>query len=340
MSAPNADKVSSLEKAGAAVFYGLSSIAVIFLNKIILSEYKFGDYIFLSLSQFISTVTILFVLHVLRRIEIPTLTYAIFLEISPVAGMFMGNVVSGLGSTKALSIPMFTVLRRFSIMMTMIGEYVVLSKAPDLPVLLSVSGMIFGALVAAATDLAFDAYGYALVFTNNLFTALSGVYLKKASSSVSCSKTAVLFYNSLLSALALLLFYGLEHMYVVGQEPVRAAEGPLRRAAGDKAHLPAAALLVSSCTKVLTHPAWADPHFVALFVFSATMGSVLNYSIFLCTSVNSALTTAVVGCLKNILTTYVGMVFFSGYTFSWLNFAGINISVAASLYYTFVTLKA
>jgi solute carrier family 35 protein len=55
-------------------------------------------------------------------------------------------VVSGLGGTKALSIPMFTALRRFSIMMTMLGEYAVLNKEPTLPVLTSVCGMVLGAI--------------------------------------------------------------------------------------------------------------------------------------------------------------------------------------------------
>ena len=79
--------------------------------------------------------------------------------------------------------------------------------------------------------------------------------------------------------------------------------------------------------------AWGDPQFVILLVAASVMGSVLNYAIFLCTTVNSALTTTVVGCLKNVLTTYVGMVFGGDYIWSWLNFLGINVSVVGSLVY-------
>jgi solute carrier family 35 protein len=84
------------------------------------------------------------------------------------------------------------------------------------------------------------------------------------------------------------------------------------------------------------------------------MGAVLNYAIFLCTSVNSPLTTTVVGCLKNISTAYIAMLGFGtalrlgslshraggDYVFSWPNFIGLNIAMSGGLVYAKVKYEA
>ena len=91
---------------------------------------------------------------------------------------------------------------------------------------------------------------------------------------------------------------------------------------------------------VLAFEHWYDPWFFTLFLTSSVMGCLLNYSIYRCTMVTSALTVVVTGCAKNVLSTYCGMVVGGDYRFTWANFVGINISMIGSLYYAFVKFHA
>lgn len=320
------------QKVVAAVFYGVSSILVIFTNKAVMNLHHFPYIDFIATVQFVVTTLILLALLLLRKVEIPPLTLTIALEVLPIALMFLGNVLCGLGSTQALSIPMFTALRRFSMLMIMLAEWCLLRIRPSSPVMLSIALMITGTVIAACFDLSYDPRGYALVLCNNVFTALNGVYMKKAAISGKVTKMGVLFYNSLFSALIMLSFFLGEHLLANTPE---GALHPLRGVAATSSVEPHA---LSTMSLVCAHGGWQDRGFVLLILLSACMGSVLNYSIFLCTTVNSALTTAVVGTTKNIATTYIGMVAFPDYSFNWVNFLGINVSVLGSVYYSYVTI--
>lgn len=70
--------------------------------------------------------------------------------------------------------------------------------------------MVGGSLVAAVWDLSFDLNGYIMVFLNDAFTALNGIYMKKATMSGQCSKMGVLYYNSLFSFGAMMIIFGLQ----------------------------------------------------------------------------------------------------------------------------------
>ena len=124
-SSPSKDRYEYSElvkKILTAVFYGVSSFMIMVVNKSVLTKYQFPSFQVLGLGQMLATVIILFVGKKLGIVSFPDLSSDTFRKIWPLPLMYLGNMVFGLGGTQNLSLPMMTVLRRFSILMTMIGE--------------------------------------------------------------------------------------------------------------------------------------------------------------------------------------------------------------------------
>jgi solute carrier family 35 len=231
--------------------------------------------------------------------------------IFPLPILFFLNLICGLGGTKKINIAMFTALRRFSILFMMILEiYLPMGLIFTTPVRVSVGVIVLGGIVAALNDLAFDFVGYMLIMGNNVFGALQGVVMKmKLSETKQLTKFGLLYYNSMCSVPIFMLM-------------IMILEPDLQ-------------------TKLRQYEHWGNPVLSFCLCGSIVLGVILNYAIFWCTQVNSATTTAVVGSMKNLITAYASILGLGGdYVFSYLNFLGLNISMAGAIVYSYYKLAA
>ncbi|GFY11059.1 hypothetical protein TNCV_4470451 [Trichonephila clavipes] len=78
-----------------------------------------------------------------------------------------------------------------------------------------------------------------------------------------------------------------------------------------------------------------DFGFILCFIIQVVTGVLLNYSLFLCTAKNSALTTSLVGVLKSILQTVIGFFTFGGVKFNSLNIFGISLNMFGGIMYSY-----
>ena len=78
------------------------------------------------------------------------------------------------------------------------------------------------------------------------------------------------------------------------------------------------------------------PEFVVIFIIVISLGCVLNFLLFLCTTMNSALTTSIVAAFKSNLSTLIGMFTFGGISINVFTLSGIATNMVGGSWYTYI----
>ena len=186
---------------------------------------------------------------------------------------------------KNLGVPMSTVLKNLTNLFVITGDYFFYNKTYGSAVWLTLGLMMASAVCGAATDLAFNLYGYLWQLVNCVFTASYSLYLRGVMDrlvSLTINKTrldefSMVYYNNLLS-LPLLLF-------IIWQ-------------AGEFDMLP-------------NEPALQNSYFLAAAIASSLLAFCISFASLWFLSSTTATTYSLVGSLNKIPVAILGLVLFN-----------------------------
>lgn len=222
-----------------------------------------------------------------------------------------GMVWSSFFSLRDLGVPMVTVLKNLTNLLTIGGDWWLHGRTYGGPVWATLALMTASALCGAATDLAFSARGYAWQLVNCAFTAGYSLGLRGAMDRASTvtvnrrrlNELSMVFYNNLLSIPLI--------------APLTLANGELLSVWGD--------------------PALRDPRFVAAAAASAGLAFGISFASLWFLSTTTATTFSLVGSLNKVPVALVGLLAF-GAPATPQNVASVGVGLAASA--VFVLAKA
>ncbi|KAJ9184035.1 hypothetical protein P3X46_007819 [Hevea brasiliensis] len=310
---------SAMTKRGAyaAISYMSCAVLLVMFNKAALSSYNFPSANAITLFQIISSCSFL---YALRRWKIISFTTGESLPISdsnttfvpletlmhtlPLSVAYLLYMLVTMESVRGVNVPMYTTLRRTTVAFTMIMEYLLAGQRYTPPIVGSVGVIILGAFIAGARDLSFDFYGYAVVFLANITTAIYLATISRIGKSSGLNSFGLMWCNGIVCG-PILLFW----TFIRGELEM-----------------------------TMNFPYLFSPGFLAVLLLSCILAFFLNYSIFLNTTLNSALTQTICGNLKDLFTIGLGWIIFGGLPFDIFNVIGQFLGFLGSGLYAYYKL--
>ncbi|CAB3977499.1 UDP-galactose UDP-glucose transporter 7 isoform X5 [Paramuricea clavata] len=283
----------------AAVFYGIVSGSMSFINKIVLTTFDYRYPEVIMLAQVTCTALGLEICRRSNLINISAYTLERAKKFLLPSICFALHTILALNALSDLSIPMYNILRRLLPLSTLILGVIVLSKSPSFQLTCSIILVVLGCIIAGLGDLSFHLGGYISAILSVFSQSIYLLYVQKTGVESGLSTLDVLHLNSV-NCIPLLTIYTLYNNQLVNS---------------------------FNSIKVTANG------FFPLFIIDVLMGCVLNYSLFLCATMNSALTTSLVGVVKGIITTIIGFFTFGGVAVNLYTLSGIILNTSGGILY-------
>ncbi|PSS01041.1 UDP-sugar transporter like [Actinidia chinensis var. chinensis] len=284
-----------------ALSYGVASMAMVFINKAVLMKYAHSMTL-LTLQQLVTTLLI----HcgrVMGYTKAKGLNIATAKKLILVSLFYNANVAFALASLKGVNIPMYIAIKRLTPLAVLVAGFFSGKGRPSTQVTLSVILIAAGVIIAALGDFSFDLVGYSTALTSVFFQTMYLVLVEKSGAEDGLSSIEIMFYNSFLSLPFLIVL-----IIATGEFPNSLS------------------ILFAKGTSLSLS---------VILLLSLVMGIVLNYTMFLCTVVNSALTTTIIGVLKGVGSTTLAFVLLGGVEVHTLNASGLAINTAGGMWYSY-----
>ncbi|XP_051119079.1 UDP-N-acetylglucosamine transporter UGNT1-like [Andrographis paniculata] len=319
---PAEDKLfrgSSMTKRGAyaAISYMACAVLLVMFNKAALSSYSFPCANVITLCQMVCSCCFLYAMRRSKLISLNAnesvdindnfktlVPIKTLINTSPLAFSYLLYMLVTMESVRGVNVPMYTTLRRTTVVFTMIVEYILVNQRYTRPILGSVALIVLGAFIAGARDLSFDYYSYFIVFLANITTAIYLATIARIGKSSGLNSFGLMWCNGILCAPVLFLW----------------------------------TLFRGDLVMTMNFPSLFSPGFLTVLLLSCILAFFLNYSIFLNTTLNSALAQTICGNLKDLFTISLGWVVFGGLPFDFLNVVGQILGFIGSGMYAYYKL--
>lgn len=214
-------------------------------------------------------------------------------------------MVLALFALNGMNIPMYNAMRRCVPIANLLLGVIFLRIRPSNGITMSVLTITSGTFVAAFGDLNFDSHAYTFGVISVVSNAAYLTTLQKTGMEKNLGAISIAYINS------------------INCMPV----------------MTAVLFLTGDISKIAAYPHWSSTSFLCSFFAVVFSGCIFTYSMFLCTTVNSALTTSCVSVLKSAVTTSIGMYTFGGVQPTLFFMLGQCINFTGGVMYTLVKYK-